>query len=110
MTDELKPLGQGKAPEGDQGLHDELIDNSRNSDAVADRAWMDKARRRYQAIRSGTARTLDHDEVVARLEARFGADRAAMDRAGPLSDAWKAEIDRRTAEYEVGRVELIDNE
>jgi putative addiction module component (TIGR02574 family) len=37
-----------------------------------DRAWMEEARRRYEAIRSGRARTLSHDEVVARLEARFG--------------------------------------
>ena len=29
---------------------------------------------------------------------------------GPLSDAWKAELDRREAEYERGDVELIDNE
>ena len=37
-----------------------------------DRAWMEEARRRYDAIRSGKARTLPHDEVVARLNARFG--------------------------------------
>jgi hypothetical protein len=37
-----------------------------------DRAWIAEARRRYEAIRSGRARTLEHDEVVARLEARFG--------------------------------------
>lgn len=29
---------------------------------------------------------------------------------GPLSDAWKAELDRREAEYEQGRAELIENE
>ncbi|HEU4559765.1 MAG TPA: addiction module protein [Longimicrobium sp.] len=29
---------------------------------------------------------------------------------GPLSDAWKAELDWRTAEVEAGQVELIDNE
>jgi len=28
---------------------------------------------------------------------------------GPLSGAWKAEIDRREAEYERGEVELVDN-
>jgi len=28
---------------------------------------------------------------------------------GPLSDAWKAELDRREAEYERGEVELVDN-
>jgi len=37
-----------------------------------DRAWMEEAMRRYEAIRSGKARTLPHEEVVARLEARFG--------------------------------------
>jgi putative addiction module component (TIGR02574 family) len=37
-----------------------------------DRAWIAEAGRRYEAIRSGKARTLEHDEVVARLEARFG--------------------------------------
>ena len=29
---------------------------------------------------------------------------------GPLSEAWKAELDRREAEYEAGNVELIDND
>jgi putative addiction module component (TIGR02574 family) len=29
---------------------------------------------------------------------------------GPRSDAWKAELDRREAEYERGEVELIDND
>src|ERR1044071_2850759 len=28
---------------------------------------------------------------------------------GPLSDAWKAELDRREAAYQRGEVELIDN-
>ncbi|MBV9108551.1 MAG: addiction module protein [Gemmatimonadetes bacterium] len=29
---------------------------------------------------------------------------------GPLSDAWKAELDRRGREIDEGTVELIDNE
>jgi len=29
---------------------------------------------------------------------------------GPLSDAWKAELDRRDGEYERGEAELIDND
>jgi putative addiction module component (TIGR02574 family) len=29
---------------------------------------------------------------------------------GPLSEAWKAELDRREAEYQAGKVELIDND
>jgi hypothetical protein len=37
-----------------------------------ERAWMEEAMRRYEAIRSGRARTLAHEDVVARLEARFG--------------------------------------
>jgi putative addiction module component (TIGR02574 family) len=28
---------------------------------------------------------------------------------GPLSDAWKAELDRREAAYQRGEVDLIDN-
>ncbi|MBV9108552.1 MAG: hypothetical protein JO306_03995 [Gemmatimonadetes bacterium] len=32
---------------------------------------MDEVQRRYDAIRSGRARTLSHEEVVARLTARF---------------------------------------
>lgn len=28
---------------------------------------------------------------------------------GPLSDAWKAELDRREAAYQRGEVELVDN-
>ena len=37
-----------------------------------DRAWMEEARRRHEAIRSGTTPTLPHEDVVSRLEARFG--------------------------------------
>jgi len=29
---------------------------------------------------------------------------------GPLSDAWRAELDRREAAYERGEAELIDND
>lgn len=29
---------------------------------------------------------------------------------GPLSDAWKAEIDRRSRQIDSGEVELIDND
>jgi len=30
--------------------------------------------------------------------------------AGPLSDAWKAEVDRRSREIDAGTVELIGND
>jgi putative addiction module component (TIGR02574 family) len=49
-----------------------LLLNSLDHVDEIDRAWMEEARRRYEAVRSGKARTLSHDEVVARLEARFG--------------------------------------
>lgn len=48
-----------------------LINSLDHVDGI-DRAWMEEARRRYEAIRTGKARTLSNDEVVARLEARFG--------------------------------------
>jgi putative addiction module component (TIGR02574 family) len=37
-----------------------------------DHAWMEEAHRRYEAFRAGKIRALDHDEVVARFQARFG--------------------------------------
>lgn len=49
-----------------------LLLNSLDHVDEIDRAWMEEAKRRYEAIRSGKARTLSHEEVVARLEARFG--------------------------------------
>ena len=49
-----------------------LLLNSLDHIDEIDRAWMEEAKRRYEAVRSGKARTLSHDEVVARLEARFG--------------------------------------
>ena len=78
-----------------------------------DRAWMDEALRRYGAIKSGRARTLSHDEVFARLKHAFNRDERDGSEVGPcspLSEAWKAELDRRAAELDAGRVELIDNE
>jgi hypothetical protein len=49
-----------------------LLLNSLDHVDEIDRAWMEEAKRRYEAVRSGKARTLSHEEVVARLEARFG--------------------------------------
>lgn len=37
-----------------------------------DRAWMDEVNRRYEAYRAGKIRAVDHEEVVARFQARFG--------------------------------------
>jgi hypothetical protein len=42
-----------------------------HADAI-DRAWIEEAHRRFEAIRSGRARVLEHEEVVARFQARFG--------------------------------------
>jgi putative addiction module component (TIGR02574 family) len=46
------------------------------------------------------------EEARARL---VDAALASFGDPGPLSDAWKAELDRREAEYERGEVELVDN-
>jgi len=40
----------------------------------------------------------------------IGAAMESLVDPGPLSDAWKAELDRREAEYEQGKAELIDND
>jgi putative addiction module component (TIGR02574 family) len=37
-----------------------------------DRAWRVEVHRRYEAFRAGKIRALEHDEVVARFQARFG--------------------------------------
>jgi putative addiction module component (TIGR02574 family) len=39
-----------------------------------------------------------------------GAAMESLVDPGPLSDAWKVELDRREAEYEQGKGELIDND
>ncbi|HEV7589494.1 MAG TPA: addiction module protein [Longimicrobium sp.] len=39
-----------------------------------------------------------------------GAAMESLVDPGPLSDAWKAELDRRELEYEQGKAELIDND
>jgi putative addiction module component (TIGR02574 family) len=58
------------------------------------------------------------DEVMAALLALPEEDRADIVGAalnslvdpGPLSDAWKEEIDRRSRQIDAGEVELIENE
>lgn len=50
----------------------EAVLTSLDSTDEIDRAWIEEAHRRYEAIRSGQARVLEHDEVVARFRARFG--------------------------------------
>jgi putative addiction module component (TIGR02574 family) len=39
-----------------------------------------------------------------------GAAMESLVDPAPLSDPWKAELDRREAEYEQGKAELIDND
>jgi putative addiction module component (TIGR02574 family) len=39
-----------------------------------------------------------------------GAAMESLVDPGPLSNAWKAELDRREAEYEQGKAELIDHD
>jgi putative addiction module component (TIGR02574 family) len=47
------------------------------------------------------------DEARARL---IDAALASLGDPGPLSNAWKAELDRRGREIDEGRVQLIDND
>jgi len=54
---------------GSPGLQAELL--SDRSEKI-DRAWMDEVKCRYEAYRAGKIRTVDHEEVVARFQARFG--------------------------------------
>jgi putative addiction module component (TIGR02574 family) len=49
---------------------------------------------------------LDWAERVEIIEAVL----ASLPDPGPLSEAWKAELDRRSREIDSGEVELIDNE
>lgn len=74
MPRELTALAH-EALDLDKHAREELVETlliSLDREEEIDRAWMEEARRRYDAIKSGQARTLAHDEVVARLEARFG--------------------------------------
>jgi putative addiction module component (TIGR02574 family) len=68
--------------------------------------------------RENHVRVNSEDELTAAVLAMPEEARARLiDKAlasfgdpGPLSEAWKTELDRREAEYQDGRVELIDNE
>ena len=57
--------------EGREEIAEAVLASLENTEDI-DRAWFEEARRRYEAIRSGRARVLEHDEVVARFQARFG--------------------------------------
>jgi putative addiction module component (TIGR02574 family) len=74
MTESLADLTHAvldlEKPEREQ-LIEALLASFDREDEI-DRAWMEEVRRRWDAIRSGAARTFSHDEVVARLEARYG--------------------------------------
>ena len=37
-----------------------------------DQAWREEVHRRYEAFRAGKIRSVEHDEVVTRFQARFG--------------------------------------
>jgi len=47
------------------------------------------------------------DEARARL---IDAALASFEDPGPLSDAWKAELDRRGREIDEGKVQLLEND
>lgn len=68
---ELKHEALELGPEQREELAADLLRSPDSVDEI-DRAWMEEAQRRYEAIRTGRARTLDHDSVVTQLEARFG--------------------------------------
>jgi putative addiction module component (TIGR02574 family) len=52
-------------------LVEALLSSLAQSEEI-DRAWMNEVQRRYDAYRAGKIRALDHEEVVARFQARFG--------------------------------------
>jgi putative addiction module component (TIGR02574 family) len=52
-------------------LVEALLSSLDNTEEI-DRAWMEEVHRRYEAFRAGKIRAVDHDEVVAGFQARFG--------------------------------------
>ena len=52
-------------------LVEALLSSLAQSEEI-DCAWMNEVQRRYEAYRAGKIRTVDHEEVVARFQARFG--------------------------------------
>ena len=68
---DLKHAVLDLGPEAREEIAEAVLASLDNTDEI-DRAWLEEAQRRYEAIRSGRARVLEHDEVVARFQARFG--------------------------------------
>ena len=67
LKHEALDLGQTEREE----LVEALISSLDRTDEI-DRAWMEEVHRRYEAFRAGKIRAVEHDEVVARFQARFG--------------------------------------
>ena len=91
------------------------------SDTV-DRAWLEEAHRRFDALRSGEARVIDHADVVDRLESVEGgpADwedpivaevhrirEELLDEFGGDLDALAADTNRRLFAGEYGDVKIV---
>jgi len=74
MSDTVAELKHAVLDLDDRGREEiaEAVLASLDASDEIDRAWIEEAHRRYEAIRSGRARVLEHDEVVARFKARFG--------------------------------------
>jgi len=69
LTEELRKL----PPEEQADLIDELIVlTHRQPDPEIDKAWVEEAERRIDALDRGETRAIPHDEAMARLQKRFG--------------------------------------
>ncbi len=69
LTEEIRQLPREEQAE----LFDELLVlTSRETDPEIDKAWADEAERRIDARDRGETKSISHDEVMARLQKRFG--------------------------------------
>jgi len=69
LTEEIRKL----PPEEQADLIDELIVlTHRQPDPEIDKAWVEEAERRIDALDRGETRAIPHDEAMARLQKRFG--------------------------------------
>jgi putative addiction module component (TIGR02574 family) len=69
LTEEIRKL----PPEEQAELFDELLAlTSRDTDPEIDKAWAEEAERRISARDRGETQPIPHDEVMARLQKRFG--------------------------------------
>ena len=74
MTGKSPSEWKPEAPGLSREARIERIDASVSSleeDPEIEHAWLREARRRYEKIRSGSARLIDNEEVFARLRMRF---------------------------------------